>query len=169
MCKLDSDCELKKTVDNMAKDVTDLRKELEGLSKLVYNHNDTLSKIDTRIEDGVSKGVEKALKNLDTRITNNVMTTLEKKELAELKEEKARRRGFMDHGVKSLIGWAVVGLAGVILIIMLGSSASNNNDLNSQLAKIQSQLDEQSKTITNQKDLIKEYEKIILELKEDKE
>ena len=47
MCKLDSDCELKKTVDNMAKDVTDLRKDLEGLSKLVYNHNDTLIKIDT--------------------------------------------------------------------------------------------------------------------------
>lgn len=166
MCKLDSDCELKKTVDNMAKDVTDLRKDLEGLSKLVYNHNDTLIKIDTRIEDGVSKGVEKALKGLDKRVSQTVDQTLKDNRLKELEEQVARRKGFMDHGIKSLIGWAVIGVAGVILIIVLGYTANNNTNLTNELAKIQTQLDEQSNTITGQKDLIKEYESIILDLKE---
>lgn len=176
MCVNLKDCELNAKVDeilkkqeNLEKNQEDLRKDFDNMNKLVNTHNDIITKIDTKVQDGVYIGVEKALKGLDERVGSIVKREIKDNEYERMKADQERKKGFMDHGIKSLIGWAVVGLAGVILVILLGSTASNNNDLKSELSKIQITLDEQSKTILQQKDLLYKYEAIIKELQKGKE
>lgn len=154
MCKMSEDCTLNETVEEIAKDVkelknsyTDIRKDFELMNKLVNNHDNILQKIDTKVQDSVYTAVGKALDRQEERIGVVVERKLEEQDHKRLKAEEERRKGFMDYGIKSFIGWAVVGLAGVILIVLLGVSTNKNNDLTKDIDKLTSLVESQKEVI----------------------
>lgn len=162
MCVMEKDCSLSNTVNNINKEVKDLRKDFEGLSKLVYNHNDIISKIDVKVEDGVSRGVEKALKGLDDRINKNVIDTMEKKELEDFRKKKNRNNSFFEHGVKQAIGVIVAGVLAALVIVF---QLVNNNDLKNNNSQLENKVNELTQIVGTQKEALNGYEQILEELR----
>lgn len=165
MCVNIKDCELNKKVDDILKKIDtleknqeDLRKDNESFRTLVNTHNEIITKIDTKVQDGVVTGVERALKGLDERVGNIVERKLKDNDYEKMIQEKERKKGFIDHGIKQVIGIAVTGIIGALVIVF---QLVNNNDLKEQITTTQSELREQIKTIESQRDIIKEYEAII--------
>lgn len=169
MCVSNNDCDLHQKVDKILEDQKkllddqkDLRKDFDNMNKLVNTHNDIITKIDTKVQEGVYIGVDKALKGLDERVGSIVKREIKDNEYERLKAEKERKKGFMDHGIKQVIGIVIAGVIGFVVITF---QLVNNNELKDQITETQSELREQIKLVQGQKDLLQEYEKIIEELK----
>lgn len=158
MCKLKEDCDLHEKVDNVLQsqetiiqEQKDLRRDFDIMNRLVKNHDDILSKIDQKIAEGVSLGVDKSLKGLDERVGIVVKKELREAEYLKLKEEKDRKKGFTDHAIKQIIGIVVTGVIGLAVILFQLADKKNLN-----------------KTIEDQKSTLEVYKKEIKDIKDNK-
>ena len=158
MCKLREDCNLHEKVDNVLQsqetiiqEQKDLRRDFDIMNRLVKNHDDILSKIDQKIAEGVSLGVDKSLKGLDERVGIVVKKELREAEYLKLKEEQDRKKGFTDHAIKQIIGIVVTGVIGLGVILFQIADKKNLN-----------------KTIEDQKSTLEVYKKEIKDIKDNK-
>lgn len=158
MCKLREDCDLHEKVDNVLQsqetiiqEQKDLRRDFDIMNRLVKNHDDILSKIDQKIAEGVSLGVDKSLKGLDERVGMVVKKELREAEYLKLKEEQDRKKGFTDHAIKQIIGIVVTGVIGLGVILFQIADKKNLN-----------------KTIEDQKSTLEVYKKEIKDIKDNK-
>lgn len=162
MCMMKDDCELHEKVDNILKcqediikEQKDLRRDFDTMNRLVKNHDDILSKIEVKISEGVTMGVDKSLRGLDERVGTVVKKELREAEYIKLKEEKERKKGWTDHAVKQFIGIAITGLVGIAVILF---QFANSQDLNKQI-------EESKQVILEQKEALYYYMKEIEKLK----
>lgn len=163
MCMIDENCELNIKVDNILKsqqnlinEQKNLRKDFDITNRLVKNHDDILSKIDVKIAEGVTIGVDRSLKGLDERVGSAVKKELHEAEYLKLKEEKERKKGWTDHAIKQVIGIIVTGIISVIVIMF---QMANNKDLNNQLKKQNEKIQSQKKEINSYETQVKDLNK----------
>lgn len=164
MCMMKDDCELHEKVDEILKcqeniitEQKDLRRDFDTMNRLVKNHDDILSKIDVKIAEGVTLGVDRSLKGLDERVGSVVKKELQDAEYLKLKEEKERKKGWADHAVKQVIGIVITGIIGVVVILF---QLANNTDLNKQITQ-------QNEVIQAQKEALQSYENQFKDLQEE--
>ena len=117
--------QINNTLKVISEEYKQLRTNYSSLNTMVANHENILAKIEEKIENGIVGGVEKALKNLDEIIAKNLKRELENAEYQRLKAEKERKTGWMDHGIKQVIGVAITGIIGFIIIVFQYMQTNN--------------------------------------------